>query len=189
MVIGFYLAQMMNTPTNSWIAEQTLEGSLWNKLPDSSRLWVYVADRILTPEENERTAEILEQFTDVWAAHGADLTASWKLQGSRIVLIALDESRSGATGCSIDASVQCMQRLGQNEKPAIDWMRRDQVLHRNAGSMLWEESALASFWMARKAGLVKDDVEVVNVLCASKGEWEIHCTQPFHRSWHSEMWQ
>ena len=58
MVIGFYLAKMMDTPTNSWIAEQSLEGSLWQKLPDSSRLWVYVADRLLSPEENERVGAI-----------------------------------------------------------------------------------------------------------------------------------
>ena len=179
---------MIDTPTNSWFPDESLEGSLWVKLPDSSRLWVYVADRLLTTSENDRVAENAERFTAAWVAHGTELTASWKLQGSRILLIALDEGQAGASGCSIDASVQFMQRLGEKETPAIDWLRRDQVLHRTAESPVWEESALSAFWMARKAELVHDNTLVVNTLCANKGEWESQSMQPFHGSWHNEMW-
>ncbi|HAW72603.1 MAG TPA: ABC transporter ATPase [Flavobacteriales bacterium] len=180
---------MIDTPTNSWFPDESLEGSLWVKLPDSSRLWVYVADRLLTTSENDRVAENAERFTAAWVAHGTELTASWKLQGSRILLIALDEGQAGASGCSIDASVQFMQRLGEKETPAIDWLRRDQVLHRTAESPVWEESALSAFWMARKAGLVQDNTVVVNTLCANKGEWETQSTPSFQESWHNEMWK
>lgn len=159
------------------------------KLPDSSRLWVYVADRILSASENERIAENLERFTEAWVAHGVDLTASWKLQGSRVLVIALDEGQAGASGCSIDASVQFMKRLGEKERPEIDWMRRDQVVYRNAGSPVWEESALSAFWMARKAGLVLDDTLVVNTLCSNKGEWQSQSMPSFQESWHNEMWK
>jgi hypothetical protein len=179
---------MIDTPTNSWFPDESLEGSLWVKLPDSSRLWVYVADRLLTTSENDRVAENAERFTAAWVAHGTELTASWKLQGSRILLIALDEGQAGASGCSIDASVHFMQRLGEKEAPAIDWLRRDQVLHRTAESPVWHESALSAFWMARKAELVQDDTVVVNTLCVNKGEWESQSMQPFHGSWHNEMW-
>ena len=161
---------MIDTPTNSWFPDESLEGSLWVKLPDSSRLWVYVADRLLTTSENDRVAENAERFTAAWVAHGTELTASWKLQGSRILLIALDEGQAGASGCSIDASVQFMQRLGEKETPTIDWMQRDQVLHRASESAVWEESTLSAFWMARKAGLVLDDTLVINTLCSNNSE-------------------
>jgi len=180
---------MIDTPTNSWFPDESLEGSLWVKLPDSSRLWIYVADRLLSTSENDRVAENAERFTAAWAAHGAELTASWKLQGSRILLIALDEGQAGASGCSIDASVQFMQRLGEKETPTIDWMQRDQVLHRASESAVWEESTLSAFWMARKAGLVLDDTLVINTLCSNKGEWESQSTPLFQESWHNEMWK
>tara|TARA_B110000879_G_scaffold37839_1_gene52804 strand:+ start:321 stop:863 length:543 start_codon:yes stop_codon:yes gene_type:complete len=180
---------MIDTPMNSWFPDESIEGSLWMKLPDSSRLWVYVADRVLSMSETERLAENSERFTAAWVAHGTELTASWKLQGSRVLLIALDEVQAGASGCSIDASVQFMQRLGEKERPSIDWMRRDQVVYQNAGSPVWAESTLSAFWMARKAGLVLDDTLVVNTLCSNKGEWKSQSTPLFQESWHSEMWK
>ena len=82
-----------------------------------------------------------------------------------------------------------MQRLGEKETPTIDWMQRDQVLHRASESAVWEESTLSAFWMARKAGLVLDDTLVINTLCSNKGEWESQSTPLFQESWHNEMWK
>lgn len=174
--------------TDSWVPEIVLEGTYWKRLDASSRLWVYVADRLLSEEECQGTAAMLESFTRDWASHGSELNASWKLQGARVVLIALDESKSGASGCSIDASVRCMQRAGEIGGASIDWLRRDCVLYRNTGDLEWSESQLANFWMARKAGRVNDDTEVLNTLCANKGEWESGYSQPFRSSWHKGMW-
>lgn len=174
--------------TSAWIPEIAQEGSQWKSLANSSRLWVYVADRMLSEKECQSVALILEAFTREWASHGAALQASWKLQGARVVLIALDEDVKGASGCSIDASVRCMQDLAHVGTPKIDWLRRDFVLFRTPPSKQWEEKELSSFWMARKAGLVKDDTEVMNTLCKSRGEWEFHWSQPFQKSWHREMW-
>tara|TARA_B110000285_G_scaffold224641_1_gene281719 strand:- start:1455 stop:1997 length:543 start_codon:yes stop_codon:yes gene_type:complete len=173
----------------SWFPEVALEGSGWNALSDSSRLWLYVADRMLSSIECQRVAEELERFTAEWAAHGTELHASWKLQGSRVVAIALDESRHGASGCSIDASIRCMQGLSEVGSPSIDWLRRDCVLFCQAESDFWEEMNLSAFWMARKAGLIQDDTAVLNALCSNKGDWEVECFHDFSASWHRDMWQ
>lgn len=187
-MIAIYLRQMKEVYTSAWFPENSLQGSRWDRLADSSRLWVYVADRLLSQEECDQAAEVLEAFTSEWAAHGSDLTASWKLQGARVVVIGLDETQAGASGCSIDASVHCMQRLGQMGEPLVDYLRRDQVLYRSAGKDAWEHTNLSNFWMSRKAGLVNDQTDVVNALCANKGEWETACYHPFHASWHNAMW-
>ena len=109
-------------------------------------------------------------------------------QRGAVVVIGLDETQAGASGCSIDASVHCMQRLGQMGEPLVDYLRRDQVLYRSAGKDAWEHANLSNFWMSRKAGLVNDQTDVVNALCANKGEWETACYHPFHASWHNAMW-
>jgi hypothetical protein len=179
---------MNDSSKMAWLPDVALKGSQWGNLADSSRLWLYVANRLLNDQECQATATNLEAFTRDWVSHGNELQASWKLQGARVVLIALDESKKGASGCSIDASVRCMQGLGHEGTPEIDWMRRDCVLFRLSKSSVWEEAQLSAFWMARKAGLIDDNTEVMNSLCKSKGEWESHWCQSFENSWHKDMW-
>lgn len=71
-------------------------------LPDSSRVWIYKADRFLSNEEVDRIQKIVDDFIPTWAAHGKKLYAEAKVVDNLWIVIAADESREGASGCSID---------------------------------------------------------------------------------------
>ena len=53
----------------------------------------------------------LDAFLTSWTAHGNDLNAGYEIKYKRFIIIALDQSTQGATGCSIDASVRFIQEL------------------------------------------------------------------------------
>lgn len=78
-----------------------------------SRVWVYQADRELTPEETGIITETLKASLDNWEAHGKPLTASGKVFEHRFVVIAVDERDELPSGCSIDKSVHWLQEIGQ----------------------------------------------------------------------------
>lgn len=71
-------------------------------LPDSSRVWIYKADRFLSNEEVDRIQKKVDDFIPTWAAHGKKLYAEAKVVDNLWIVIAADESREGASGCSID---------------------------------------------------------------------------------------
>jgi len=78
-----------------------------------ARVWVYQANRELTPTETGIITETLKASLDTWEAHGKPLTASGKIFEHRFIVIAVDERDELPSGCSIDKSVHWLQEIGQ----------------------------------------------------------------------------
>ena len=74
-------------------------------LPDTSRVWIFGADRPPNAEESAHLLDGTRRFLDDWTAHRAHLRAGfdWKLH--RFLHVAVDESATETSGCSIDALV------------------------------------------------------------------------------------
>lgn len=85
----------------------------FNDLPDSSKVWIYQADRVLTSEECASINLALGQFTSSWEAHQHPLQASFQVLDSRFILLAVDGSYHEPSGCSIDKSVAIIRQIEQ----------------------------------------------------------------------------
>ena len=180
-----------NPKAHVWLENEAINGPVWDSLSGESRVWLYTADRVLAQPEIQELGQALEAFLADWAAHGQSLQASWRLEGGRCLMIALDESSPEATGCSIDAKVHWLQKIGA--QMGVDWMSRNQVIHYsadpNGAGDRWMQSSLASFWSARKAGRVDAGTPVVNAVVTRKLDCTPSLVVPFERSWHEEMWR
>lgn len=85
----------------------------FNDLPETSRVWIYQANRSFTLDELEEIEKKIKEFITQWTAHGADLKAGYEIKYKRFITIGLDQGVNQATGCSIDASVRFIQELEQ----------------------------------------------------------------------------
>ncbi len=83
----------------------------FDELPGSARLWVFGADRPLTPAEEERILSEVDAFLDGWKAHGQPLSAARSWRYRRFLLVAADERVTPPSGCSIDALVRTLKGL------------------------------------------------------------------------------
>ncbi len=83
------------------------------EMPDSSRIWIYQAERKLDENEATFVQKASESFLSQWQAHGQELKAAFSLEYDQFLLLALDESQHQATGCSIDASVHLIHKVEQ----------------------------------------------------------------------------
>ena len=81
--------------------------------PDSSRVWVYTPSRVLNDEEKLEALKVLKEFVNSWKAHGSELRADVGVFGPGVVVIILDETSAGATGCSIDSLTHVVKAFGQ----------------------------------------------------------------------------
>ena len=84
----------------------------FDTLPDDSRLWCFGASRAPDASRTELLLDSMRAFVSEWTAHRRDLQAGFDWLHGRFLLIGVDESGAGASGCSIDALTGYLRRLG-----------------------------------------------------------------------------
>ncbi len=83
-------------------------------MSEDSRVWVYQAARQFSEQEKELITSKLSVFCDGWNTHGNRMPTSFQILDNQILVMAVDESGLGASGCSIDSSVRALREL-ENE--------------------------------------------------------------------------
>ena len=81
----------------------------FNSMPASSRVWIYVSNKMLSDEQQVIIDNELKEFTQQWKRHGEDLRASYQIRYHYFILLAVDEHYNDISGCSIDASVNLIK--------------------------------------------------------------------------------
>lgn len=152
-----------------------------NELDNQSRVWVYQSNREFTSAEAAKIQQELDNFTKSWAAHGTPLAAGGELRYNRFILLAVDEAKAGASGCSIDSSVRFIKSL--EAEYHIDFMDRMLFATREDGQV--KVYTRAAFEDAIEKKRILPDTLVFNNLVKDKAEldngWEI----PLAQSWHA----
>lgn len=80
---------------------------------ETSRVWVYASNRALAPTESAFVQDEINNFVQQWATHGKELSAKGAVLFDRFIVLAVDEEKNGASGCSIDSSVHFVKALGK----------------------------------------------------------------------------
>jgi len=152
-------------------------------LPDESRVWVYQASRSFTDAELKEIEESLNVFIEEWTAHGSELKAGFEFRYKRFIILALDQSQTSASGCSIDASVHFIQSL--EKKYRVELLDKMNVSYKQGEFIAYKP--LAEFKkMARQKAVSKNTV-VFNNLVANKLEYSEHWEVPASESWHARF--
>lgn len=157
--------------------------SLQDFSPDS-RVWVYQSDRALGTDESVKIGRSLDDFCRQWTAHNQQLKAAAEVVEGRYIILMVDETRAGASGCSIDKSVHFLEDLGRAvgadffERMRFGWLDGNHVLHTADRSGLSE---------AYKGCLIGEDTLMVNTMVQNKRDLQENWLLPWSRSWHKRM--
>lgn len=155
----------------------------FKSLPDSSRVWIYQANRSFTADELAEIEAELDTFITDWTAHGADLKSGYEIRYKRFLILALDQSLNAASGCSIDASVHFIQHL--EKKYDVLLLDKMNVSYKQGEYVAYK--SLVDFKKMAKQKAVSSNTIVFNNLVANKGEYLEHWEVPASDSWHSRL--
>lgn len=155
----------------------------FNTLPEDSRIWIYQGSRSFTVEELEDVKHGLDDFIKDWTAHGSDLKAGYEIRYNRFIVLALDQSRTGASGCSIDASVHFIQHL--EKKYNLELLDKMNVSYKQGDFIAYKP--LTDFKKMARQKAVSRNTIVFNNLVANKQEYMEHWEVPASESWHSRF--
>lgn len=86
----------------------------FDQMPAQARIWVYQSERKFTAAEKAWIEDRLRQFCEQWNTHGAMMPTSFTIKFDQVVILSVDESQLGASGCSIDSSVRALREIEQN---------------------------------------------------------------------------
>ena len=138
---------------------QQIFKSLFPELPDSSRIWLHLANRKLVASEEQFLKEELIVFLDSWSAHGKRLQCNATLLFSQYLIFSVDENIESASGCSIDSSVHFAKRMGS--ELGIDFFTRLEVL-----VIEENETRLLSYFdaLAQKAPFINPQLTLLSEL-------------------------
>ena len=156
----------------------------FSKLPDDARLWIFASsDRIPADHAAPLLAAVDEWLGD-WKAHGEPLTSAREWRDERFLVIGVDQSTAGASGCSIDALFRILQQLqGQLGTSLVGGGR---VFYRNsAGAIV--SSTRAGFSDRAKAGDVDADTVVYDTALTSAADYRRGFERRAGDSWHRDL--
>lgn len=155
----------------------------FNELPDTSRIWIYQANRSLTENEISEIEQKLRAFLEQWTVHGSNLEASYEIRYKRFIIIALNQELQAASGCSIDASVNFIQQLEKEYN--IELLDKMNVSYRQGDFIAYKP--LLDFKKMAKQNAVSQNTIVFNNLVTNKYEYINYWEVPARDSWHARF--
>ena len=152
-------------------------------MPGTSRVWIYQSNLPFTEEEVPEIKEQVKNFATNWVSHNNALRSYGDVLNNRFVILMVDESQAGASGCSIDKSVHFIKAMGHHH--GVDFFDR-----MNFAFKIGEELKTAhrdAFAQLFQDGAINDSTLVFNNLVKTKEEFEKGWIVPLKDSWHARM--
>ncbi len=153
----------------------------FDSLTDSSKVWIYQSSREFTANEVEEISQVLKNFVSSWKRHSKELKASYQIRYNQFVILAVDESYNGISGCSIDASTNLFKNI--EEKYNVDMFNKLNVAFKNGEHI--NIVTLADFQKYIKENKINNKAIVFNNMITTKKELENRWELAAEDSWHS----
>src|SRR5690606_15223232 len=140
----------------------------YQQLPPQTRVWVYQSNRPFSEATAAALRGQIQQFVTQWTSHNHALQAWGDLLHHRFIVLMVDESQAGASGCSIDKSVAFIKAIEQ--AAGVDMFDRFNFAYKSAGEVL--SASREEFEQLFKNGKINTDTVVFNNLVQTKAEFE-----------------
>jgi len=152
-------------------------------LDDSSKVWVYHSSELIPEEKIPEIKNHIFNFVGQWVSHNNALKAYGNIFHNRLLCLFVDETKAGASGCSIDSSVRFLKKLGDHynvdffDRMIFSYILDDEVLTASRPELknLYEQK------------VVSDDTLFFDPLVKNKEQFIQSWLVPLGDSWMKRM--
>ena len=155
----------------------------YETLPASTRVWIYQSNDVLPEGEIPLIKAKIQQFAERWVSHNRQLRAYGDILHNRFLVLMVDESQAGASGCSIDSSVAFVKSLQAEYQ--VDFFDRMRFSFKQGDKVLTLSRDEFAKWY--QEGRIGDDTLVFDTLVKDKAAFEAAFEKPLAESWHARM--
>jgi hypothetical protein len=150
-----------------------------SNLSDESKVWIFQANRLIAVTEQQNIATDVADFLNTWTAHNVDLLAASVLLHDLVLVIAVEEAVTGASGCSIDKLFRFVKQL--EVKYGVHFFDRMRVAYKLKEDIA--ESSVADFEKLIEENIVSENTLVLNTLLQDLKSVRHHLFIPLKESW------
>jgi len=161
----------------------TITQNKFDIFPTTSRVWVYQSKTAFLQADIPKIRQHINIFTQQWASHNRALQATGDVLHSRFIVLMVDESQAGASGCSIDSSVHFIKEIEQAYK--VDLFDRMTFTYEKDNTVHAIDREQFSNLYA--SGDINDDTIVFDNLVNTKANFDQRWKVRLGDSWHKRM--
>ncbi len=155
----------------------------FDSLPDEARLWIYGADRRLSPDEQSELLDTLDEFFADWMSHGRPVQGRAVILEDRFLLVAAAVQDGDISGCGIDSSTRVIDDLADTIE--IDWLPSLTIFYRHASGEIRGVSR-PEFRKRVQQGAISRETGVIDLSIEHLGDLrEQGFERPAGESWHA----
>lgn len=146
---------------------------------DTSRVWIYQADRRFTMQEALQIEAMLDGFVEQWDTHGTPVKGFATMFFGQFIVLMADESGATVSGCSTDSSVRLIKSIEQTfqvslfNRQLLGFVMKDNI----------QLLPLAQLSYAVEHGFVTRDTLYFNNTVQTKAELQEKWMIPAGNSW------
>ena len=153
-------------------------------LPDDARLWVFAASDQITGERAHRLLAAVDEWLAEWKAHGEPLTCARDWREDRFLVIGVDQSTAGASGCSIDALFRVLQDLQATLGTSL--LGGGRVFYRTRDGQV-KPATRGEFTERAAAGAVDLETTVFDTSVTTASAYRSEFERRVADSWHQDL--
>lgn len=146
---------------------------------DNSKVWIYQSSRPFSDNEIATLNTKLASFAVQWVAHNKQLMAQGKVIADRFIMLMVDETHTGASGCSIDTSMRFLKEL----EAAFNISLLDRTLVNYESTSGIQTIALSELQDKFKSGIVTRETIVYDPLVNTKIALDTSFKTPLVNTW------
>lgn len=156
----------------------------FDALPGDARVWVFGASDALGDELVAPMLRQVDSYLAQWAAHGEPLTSAREWRDHHFLVVGVDQTTAGASGCSIDALFRILQGLERSLGTSL--VSGGRVFYRDArGEVQCVDRA--TFAARARAGEIGGDTEVFDTTVTTAAALRERFALPASQSWHAQL--
>ncbi|MDO5510359.1 MAG: ABC transporter ATPase [Weeksellaceae bacterium] len=148
-------------------------------MPAESRLWTFMADKVLKQEDLDVIHQRAKQFLMQWNAHGDAVQGEYAVLYNQFLVMVVDEKQTAVSGCSVDSMVRFVQELGSELQ--VDFTNRMLIAYLQHDRM--EIRPLPQFKQQVRSGDIDAETLVFNPSVVTLQEWRDNWLVHLPQSW------
>jgi hypothetical protein len=156
----------------------------FSELPDDARLWVFAASDAVIGERSQTLLSAVDEWLAEWKAHGEPLSCGREWRDDHFLVIGVDQSTAGASGCSIDALFRVLQQLQGSLGTSL--VGGGRVFYRGADGRITAVSR-GEFALRAAAGGIDATTEVFDITTTTAAAYRRGFSARAGETWHREF--
>jgi len=155
----------------------------YKDLAATARVWIYQSTRPLPTKDIAAIRQHLSDFATTWISHNNQLKSYGAIYHNQFIVLMVDETQAGASGCSIDKSVHFIQQL--EKQYDLDLFDRMTFTYKEGDTI--KTAHRTAFAALYQSGAINEDTLVFDNLVKTKEDFEKSWIKPLGESWHKRM--